>query len=78
MYIYIYVSVFVCGCMMSLRICMYLCMYVRTYLRGCVGCPVEAVERGKESVGRGREGRKCGKGREWRHREWEDVERRLL
>ena len=31
---------------------------------GCVGCRVEAVERGKECVGRGRGGRKCGKGRE--------------
>ena len=34
---------------------------------GCVGCRVEAVERGKECVGRGRGGRKCGKGKErWR------------
>ena len=27
-----------------------------------MGCRVEAVERGKECVGRGRGGRKCGKG----------------
>ena len=32
--------------------------------RGRVGCRVVAVERGKECVGRGRGGWKCGKGRE--------------
>ena len=32
--------------------------------RGCVGCRVEAVERGKEYGGRGRGGRKYGKDRE--------------